>query len=202
MIMSFIYGTNKLSLIFIVLAYCNNSPWLDIMFSESLDSSYIVLSFCVVTSVLFVFVRCLVSNVVCFSGFFLHALAFCVVTSVLFVFVLCLVSNVVCVSGFFLHCFSFLCCNFCFIYHYDDIFYVPNTFKDWSQFVFGSLRKWPQSGCTHSVTRVQGCVQPNWGYFEWTEQIISINPYKLIQIFLLWYWKIYLFFQNKANNRK
>jgi hypothetical protein len=29
---------------------------------------------------------------------------------------------------------------------------------------------------------MQGCVQPDWGYFEWTEQIISINPYKLIQI--------------------
>ena len=28
-----------------------------------------------------------------------------------------------------------------------------------------------------------GCVQPDWGYFEWTEQIISINPYKLIQTF-------------------
>jgi hypothetical protein len=25
---------------------------------------------------------------------------------------------------------------------------------------------------------MQGCVQPDWGYFEWTEQIISINPYK------------------------
>jgi hypothetical protein len=24
-------------------------------------------------------------------------------------------------------------------------------------------------------------VQPDWSYFEWTEQIISINPYKLIQ---------------------
>ena len=28
---------------------------------------------------------------------------------------------------------------------------------------------------------MQGCVQPDWGYFEWTEQIISINPYQLIQ---------------------
>jgi hypothetical protein len=27
------------------------------------------------------------------------------------------------------------------------------------------------------------CVQPDWGYFEWTKQIISINPYKLIQTF-------------------
>jgi hypothetical protein len=26
-------------------------------------------------------------------------------------------------------------------------------------------------------------VQPDWGYFEWTEQIISINPYKLTQTF-------------------
>jgi hypothetical protein len=30
---------------------------------------------------------------------------------------------------------------------------------------------------------MQGCVQPDWGYFELTEQIISINPYKLIQAF-------------------
>jgi hypothetical protein len=30
---------------------------------------------------------------------------------------------------------------------------------------------------------MQGCVQPDWGYFEWTEQIISINAYKLIQTF-------------------
>jgi hypothetical protein len=35
--------------------------------------------------------------------------------------------------------------------------------------------------CLYRVT--QGCVQPDWGYFEWTEQIISINPYKLIQTF-------------------
>ena len=30
--------------------------------------------------------------------------------------------------------------------------------------------------CKQRVT--QGCVQPDWGYFEWTEQIISINSYK------------------------
>jgi hypothetical protein len=28
-----------------------------------------------------------------------------------------------------------------------------------------------------------GYVQPDWGYLEWTEQIISINLYKLIQTF-------------------
>jgi hypothetical protein len=32
---------------------------------------------------------------------------------------------------------------------------------------------------------MQRCVQPDWGYFEWTEQIISINPYKLIQTFFV-----------------
>jgi len=48
------------------------------------------------------------------------------------------------------------------------------TIKDWSQFFFGSWRN-------NRVT--QGCVQPDWGYFEWTEQIISLNPYKLIQTF-------------------
>ena len=44
-----------------------------------------------------------------------------------------------------------------------------------------------QSGCTHHVTRAftQGCVQPDWGYFEWTEKIISINPYELIQTFFV-----------------
>ena len=46
------------------------------MFSVSLDSSFIVLAFCVGTSVLFVFVRCLVSNVICVSGFFLHCFSF------------------------------------------------------------------------------------------------------------------------------
>ena len=60
-----------------------------------------------------------------------------------------------------------------------------------------------QSGCTHRIT--QACVQPDRGYFKWTEQIISINPYKLILFFFLlflWYWKIYLLVQNMANNRK
>jgi hypothetical protein len=32
---------------------------------------------------------------------------------------------------------------------------------------------------------MQGCVQSDRGYFEWTEQIISINPYKLIQTFFV-----------------
>jgi len=46
------------------------------------------------------------------------------------------------------------------------------------------MNKLPQSGCTHRVALVtQGCVQPYWGYFEC-------------------YWKIYLFFKNKANNGK
>ena len=39
--------------------------------------------------------------------------------------------------------------------------------KDWSQRV------------------TQGRVQPDWGYFEWIEQIISINPYKLIHFFYM-----------------
>jgi hypothetical protein len=42
----------------------------------------------------------------------------------------------------------------------------------------------------------QGCVQPDWGYFEWTEQIISINPYKLIQTFFVMTLKnIFIFFK-------
>ena len=53
-----------------------------------------------------------------------------------------------------------------------------------------------------NVQITQGYVQPDWGYFEWTEQIISINPFKLIQTFFVMILKIYLFFQNKANNRK
>jgi hypothetical protein len=35
-----------------------------------------------------------------------------------------------------------------------------------------------------------------WGYFEWTEQNISINPYKLIQIFFAMIFKNILFFSN------
>ena len=77
--------------------------------SVSLDSTFIVLVFCVVTSVLFVFVLCLVSNVVCVSGFYLHCFSFLCYN---FCFICLrsktkLVSNVVCVSEFYLHCFSF-----------------------------------------------------------------------------------------------
>jgi hypothetical protein len=32
----------------------------------------------------------------------------------------------------------------------------------------------------HSHFIWKGCAQPDWGYLEWTEQIISINSYKLI----------------------
>jgi hypothetical protein len=50
---------------------------------------------------------------------------------------------------------------------------------------------------------MQGCVQPDWGYLELSEQIISINPYKLFQTFFAMILKNkYFFFQNKANNRK
>jgi hypothetical protein len=43
----------------------------------------------------------------------------------------------------------------------------------------------------------QGCVQPDWSYFEWTEQNISINPYKLIQTFFCYDIEkyIYIFFK-------
>jgi hypothetical protein len=45
---------------------------------------------------------------------------------------------------------------------------------------------------------MQGCVQPDWGYFEWTEQIISINPYKLIQtLFVMILKNIFIFFKIK-----
>jgi hypothetical protein len=37
-------------------------------------------------------------------------------------------------------------------------------------------------------------VQPDGGYFEWTEQIISINPYKLIQTFFVMILKNILIF--------
>ena len=40
----------------------------------------------------------------------------------------------------------------------------------------------------------QGCVQPDWGDFEWTEQNISINPYKLIQTFFAMILNNILFF--------
>jgi hypothetical protein len=41
------------------------------------------------------------------------------------------------------------------------------------------VRSWRNN--LNQVTQVTRYVQPDWGYFEWTEQIISINPYKLIQ---------------------
>jgi hypothetical protein len=40
----------------------------------------------------------------------------------------------------------------------------------------------------------QGCVQPDWGYFVWTKQIILINPYKLIQTFFVMILKNIYFF--------
>jgi len=43
-----------------------------LMLSVSLDSTFTVLVFCVVTSVLFVFILCLMPNVVCVSGFYLR----------------------------------------------------------------------------------------------------------------------------------
>jgi hypothetical protein len=51
----------------------------------------------------------------------------------------------------------------------------------------------------------QGCVHTDWGYFEWTEQIISINPYISTQTFFdmilknifIWFKKVRLF----ANER-
>ena len=54
--------------------------------------------------------------------------------------------------------------------------------KEWSQFLFGSWRN-NLNKVVHTVT--QGHEQPDWGYFELTEQIISINPYKLIQTFFV-----------------
>ena len=64
-------------------------------------------------------------------------------------------------------------------------------------FLFGSWRN-NLNQVVHTVKpayRVrQGCVQPDWGYFEWTEQIISINPYKLIQTFFVMILKNVYFF--------
>ena len=80
--------------------------------------------------------------------------------------------------------------------------------KDWSQFLFGSWQKKTQSGYAHRVNRnnlnrvTQECAQPDWGYFGLTEQIFSINPYKLIQFFCYDIEKYIYFFENKANNRK
>ena len=72
-------------------------------------------------------------------------------------------------------------CRFVDIYGIVAHSFLLKTFKDWSQFLFGSWRNNLNQVCTQRVT--QWCVQPDWGYFEWTEQIISINPYKLIQTF-------------------
>ena len=38
---------------------------------------------------------------------------------------------------------------------------------------------------SHVIVYVFWLVLKSWGYFEWTEQIISINPYELIQIFFV-----------------
>jgi hypothetical protein len=68
---------------------------------------------------------------------------------------------------------------------------LQNSFKDWSQFLFGSWRN-NLNNVAHTAT--QGYVQPEWGYFEWTEQIISINPYKLIQtLFVMILKNIFIF---------
>ena len=58
--------------------------------------------------------------------------------------------------------------------------------KDWSQFFCLVHEEITSIGLyTQCNPRTQGCVQPDWGYFEWTEQIISTNPYKLIQTFVV-----------------
>jgi hypothetical protein len=41
---------------------------------------------------------------------------------------------------------------------------------------------------------MQGFVQPDWGYFKWIEEIISINTYKLIQTFVVMILKNILIF--------
>jgi hypothetical protein len=38
---------------------------------------------------------------------------------------------------------------------------------------------------TRRPTEIICSTKPDWGYFEWTQQIISINPYKLIQTFFV-----------------
>ena len=49
---------------------------------------------------------------------------------------------------------------------------------------------------------MQGCVQPDWGYFEWTEQIISINPYKLIQTFFVMILKNIFIFSSPCQRQR
>jgi hypothetical protein len=55
----------------------------------------------------------------------------------------------------------------------------------------------------HGVTRV-ACyarvAQPDWGYFEWTEQIISIIPYTLIQTFFAMILKNIFIFSKRVYN--
>ena len=59
--------------------------------------------------------------------------------------------------------------------------HIIKFIKDWSQFLFDSWRN--NLSLKHRVTRTAGyarCLQPDWGYFEWTEKH---NFYKLIQTF-------------------
>jgi hypothetical protein len=66
-------------------------------------------------------------------------------------------------------------CNF----HSSVIFFLFFALlKDWSQFFFVSWRN-KLKQVVHTVR----CAQPDCGYLEWTEQIISINSYILIQTF-------------------
>ena len=61
-------------------------------------------------------------------------------------------------------------------------------FKDWSEFLFASWR--------NNLNQVVHTVYPvlRKGYFERTEQIISINPYKLIQTFYCYDIEKYIYF--------
>ena len=47
----------------------------------------------------------------------------------------------------------------------------------------------------------QGCVQPDWGYFEWSKHIISINPYKLIQTFFCYDIEKYIYLLEIIGNK-
>ena len=52
-------------------------------------------------------------------------------------------------------------------------------FKEWSQFFFGSWKN-KLKNVVHTKAGYAMCVPQFWVYFEWTEQKIEINPYKLI----------------------
>jgi hypothetical protein len=94
------------------------------------------------------------------------------------------------------------------MYHFPEVWLRID--RNFVRVIRNNLRLYTPLHNQHEITSIrlytlcnpQGCVQSDWGYFEWTEQIISINPYKNYFCYDIIIEKYIYFFQNKANNRK